>query len=126
MTDIKFTKEHEWVRVEEDVVTLGITDHAAEALGDLVYVELPEVGDEFDKGDAAVVVESSKSASDVYIPVAGQVIEVNESLNDSPENVNNSTYGDGWLVKVKTDDLSPLDDLLSKADYKKYLEEEDR
>jgi len=126
MTDLKFTKEHEWARVEGDVVTIGITDHAAEALGDLVYVELPEVGDEFEKGDAAIVVESSKSASDVYTPVAGRVVEINESLNDAPENVNNSTYDDGWLIKVKSDDLSPLDELLSKSEYKKYLEEEDQ
>ncbi len=120
---IKYTKDHEWVKVEDNIVTLGITQHAADALGELVYVELPKIGTKFNKGDAAIVVESSKSASDVYVPFSGEVTEVNESLNSDPNNVNNDPYKEGWLVKMKIDNLSDLDDCLSEADYQNYLKE---
>lgn len=120
---LKYTKDHEWVKVEGDVATIGITQHAADALGELVYVELPKVGNKYNKGDAAVVVESSKSASDVYTPVAGEIVEVNESLTSAPENVNNDTYANGWLVKIKMSNPSDLSDAMSEDEYNKFLSE---
>jgi glycine cleavage system H protein len=122
---MKYTKDHEWIRVENGVATLGITSHAAEALGELVYVELPAIGSSYKKGDAVVVVESSKSASDVYTPVSGEVIEVNKDLVANPENVNNDTYDNGWLIKIKVSDQSELDGAMSENNYKKYLSEND-
>ncbi|MFT6332558.1 MAG: glycine cleavage system H protein [Lentimonas sp.] len=119
----KYTKDHEWVQVEGKIATVGITKHAADALGELVYVELPEVGEKYVKGDAAIVVESSKSASDVYSPLAGEVVEINESLSANPENVNNDTYGSGWLIKIKADNLDEISGLMGEADYEKYLAE---
>ncbi len=119
----KYTKDHEWIKVEGDIATMGITKHAADALGELVYVELPKVGSQYKKGDAAVVVESSKSASDVYTPVAGEITAVNDSLVAAPENVNNDTYGNGWLVKIKISNPADLDDAMSEADYNQYLSE---
>ncbi len=120
---LKYTKDHEWIKVEGDVATMGITQHAADALGELVYVELPKVGAKYNKGDAAVVVESSKSASDVYTPVAGEIVAVNDSLVSTPENVNNDTYGNGWLVKIKISNPSDLDDAMDEANYNKFLAE---
>lgn len=120
---MKFTKDHEWVKIENGVATIGITEYAADALGELVYVELPKVGNSYNKGDAFAVVESSKSASDVYIPASGQVVEVNQSLTSSPELVNNSAYKDGWIAKVKLSNESDLADSMDEASYKKYLEE---
>ena len=120
---MKYTKDHEWISVESDIATIGITQHAADALGELVYVELPKVGKVFNKGDAIVVVESSKSASDVYTPVAGEVISVNDSLINNPENVNNDTYKNGWLIKIKISNTSGLDSAMSEVEYKKYLSE---
>ena len=120
---MKYTKDHEWISVESDIATIGITQHAADALGELVYVELPKVGKVFNKGDAIVVVESSKSASDVYTPVAGEVIAVNDSLINNPENVNNDTYKNGWLIKIKISNTSGLDSAMSEVEYKKYLSE---
>lgn len=120
---VKYTKDHEWIKIEGNVATVGITEHAAEALGELVYVELPEVGTTFDKGDAAVVVESSKSASDVYSPAAGEVLEINESLVDSPENVNNSPYESGWLMKVKISNEADLEGCMNDSEYHSYLED---
>lgn len=120
---MKFTKEHEWVKVEGDVATIGITEHAAEALGELVYVELPEVGKSYSKGDAFAVVESSKSASDVYSPVDGEVLEVNEDLTSQPELVNNSAYEGGWIVKVKMTNPSNLDESMDEAGYKDFLKD---
>jgi glycine cleavage system H protein len=119
----KYTKDHEWIKVEGDIATMGITKHAADALGELVYVELPKIGSQYKKGDAAVVVESSKSASDVYTPVAGEITAVNDSLVAAPENVNNDTYGNGWLVKIKISNPADLDDAMSEADYNQYLSE---
>jgi glycine cleavage system H protein len=104
--ELLYTEEHEWLRQEEDgSVTIGITDHAQSALGDLVYVELPEVGAELDAGDEMAVVESVKAASDVYAPVGGTVLEVNSDLADDPEKINTDTYGDGWIVRMQPNDL---------------------
>ena len=118
---MKFTKDHEWIVVEGDVATIGITDYAAEALGELVYVELPKVGNKYNVHDAFAVVESSKSASDVYIPVAGEVIAVNDALTSQPELVNNSAFSDGWIAKVKMSNPSDLADAMDEAGYKEFL-----
>ena len=120
---MKYTKDHEWIKVEGDIATMGITKHAADALGELVYVELPKVGNKYNKGDAAVVVESSKSASDVYTPVAGEVVAINESLVSAPENVNNDTYGNGWLVKIKISNPADLNESMDESAYKQFLSE---
>lgn len=120
---MKFTKDHEWVKIENGVATIGITEYAADALGELVYVELPKVGNAYNKGDAFAVVESSKSASDVYIAASGTVVEVNQALTSQPELINNSAYKDGWIAKVKLSDESELADSMDEASYKKYLEE---
>jgi glycine cleavage system H protein len=105
--ELLYTEEHEWLRQEEDgSVTIGITDHAQSALGDLVYVELPEVGAELDAGDEMAVVESVKAASDVYAPVGGTVLEVNADLADDPEKINSDPYGDGWIVRMKPNDMA--------------------
>ena len=120
---MKYTKEHEWIKVEGDTATIGITKHAADALGELVYVELPSIGDNFKSGDTAVVVESSKSASDVYAPIDGEVTEVNETLESKPENVNNEPYKGGWLIKVKASNLSQLDKYMSEEEYENFLKE---
>lgn len=120
---MKFTKDHEWVKVEGDVATIGITEYAAEALGELVYVELPKVGNKYNKHDAFAVVESSKSASDVYIPVAGEVVAANDALTSQPELVNNSSYKDGWIAKVKMSNPADLADAMDEAGYKKFLQE---
>lgn len=121
---MKYTKDHEWINLEGDVATIGITEHAAEALGELVYVELPEVGDSCAKGDAFAVVESSKSASDVYSPVSGEVVGANEELTSAPELVNNETYNNGWIVKVKISDASELDDAMDEEAYKAFCTDE--
>jgi len=122
--DLKYTKSHEWVRDAGDgTVTLGITDHAQAALGDLVFVEVPEVGRKLAVGDACAVVESVKAASDVYCPVSGEVVEANEGLADAPEKVNDAPYGDGWLIKIRLDDDSVMDALLDPAAYAATLDE---
>lgn len=120
---MKYTKDHEWIKTEGDIATIGITEYAAEALGELVYVELPKLGHSYKKHDAFAVVESSKSASDVYIPVSGEVVEVNQKLGSSPELVNNSSYQDGWIAKVKISNQSDLDDTMDENSYKKFLQE---
>ena len=120
---MKYTKDHEWLKIEGDVATIGITEYAAEALGELVFVELPKVGNNYKKHDAFAVVESSKSASDVYIPVSGQVVEINEALNSAPELINQSSYQDGWIAKVKMSNPSDLDDAMDEAGYKEFLKD---
>lgn len=120
---MKYTKDHEWIKVEHGIATIGITAHAAEALGELVYVELPKLNSIYKKGDAIVVVESSKSASDVYTPVAGEIIEVNDALVSNPETVNNDTYNDGWLVKIKISNPDDLNDAMDEESYQKHLSE---
>lgn len=123
--ELKYTKSHEWVRSEEDgSVTIGISDHAQELLGDLVFVELPEVGTEMSAEDAACVVESVKAASDVYLPVSGEVIAVNEILADAPETINDSPYDDGWLIKVKLSNPDELDDLMDSDSYEAEIAED--
>lgn len=124
--DLKFLKSHEWARVEGDgKVTIGISDHAQGLLGDLVYVELPNVGDRIEAGTGCAVVESVKAASDVYAPVSGTVVEVNASLADKPETINEDAYGDGWILVVEADEPEQLNDLLGPDDYAELLEEDD-
>ena len=124
-SDLKYASSHEWVRNEGDgIVTVGITEHAQGLLGDMVFVDLPEVGDEFAAGDDCAVAESVKAASDIYAPVSGEVVEVNEELEDSPENVNNDAYGDGWMFKIKLSDTSDLDELLDNEGYAESIDEE--
>ena len=117
-TELKYTKSHEWIRQEADgSVTIGITDHAQELLGDLVFVELPEVGSDINAEDAVCVVESVKAASDVYMPISGEIIEVNEVLNDAPETINDSPFDDGWLLKVKPSAPVELEELMDADAY---------
>ncbi|WP_066097365.1 glycine cleavage system protein GcvH [Xanthomonas massiliensis] len=124
--DLKFLKSHEWARVEGDGrVTVGISDHAQGLLGDLVYVELPAVGDRVEAGNAVAVVESVKAASDVYSPVTGTVVQVNDVLADKPETINEDAYGEGWLYVVELDEPDQAGELLSADDYAALLEEED-
>lgn len=118
MATTYFTEDHEWIRVEGGVATVGITDYAQEQLGDLVFVELPEIGRTLAKGDTAVVVESVKAASDVYAPVDGEIVEVNSTLSSNPALVNSAATGDGWLWKMKLADESQLAGLLDEAGYK--------
>lgn len=122
MADIYFTEDHEWISVEDGVGTVGITDYAQGQLGDVVYVELPEVGKEFAQKDEAAVVESVKAASDVYAPVSGEVVEVNEALGDAPGTVNESATGEGWFYKIKLSDPGELDDLMDEDGYKAFVE----
>ena len=124
-TDLKYAQTHEWARLEEGgVVAVGISDHAQDALGDVVYVELPEVGADVDGGEEAGVVESVKAASDIYAPVAGTIIAVNEALEDAPETVNQDPYGDGWFYRIQARDTSDLDGLLDAAAYAELCEAE--
>lgn len=124
-SDLKYVASHEWIRVEGDgIVTVGITDHAQELLGDVVFIELPEVGAELDNGDDAGVVESVKAASDIYAPLSGEIVAVNELLVDAPETVNSDFYGDGWFFKIKLSDTSELDDLLDADGYAALCESE--
>jgi len=124
--DLKFLKSHEWARVEgSGRVTVGISDHAQGLLGDLVYVELPEVGQEVRAGEQAAVVESVKAASDVYSPITGTVVEVNSALSDKPETINEDAYGDGWIYVVEVAGLDEVNDLLGPDDYADLLENED-
>ncbi|MEX1032155.1 MAG: glycine cleavage system protein GcvH [Cellvibrionaceae bacterium] len=124
-SDLKYLPSHEWARVESDgTVTIGISDHAQESLGDVVYVETPEVGSDVSVGEEAGVVESVKAASDIFSPVSGEVIAVNEALEESPETVNSSPYDDGWFFKVKPSDLGELDDALDADGYRAAVEEE--
>jgi glycine cleavage system H protein len=124
--DLKFMKSHEWVRVEGDgKATIGISDHAQGLLGDLVYVELPNVGDRVEAGNACAVVESVKAASDVYAPVTGKVVEVNGVLADKPETINEDAYGDGWIFVIEMDEPEQLNELLSPDDYAQLLENEE-
>ena len=124
-TELKYLASHEWARVEEDgTVTVGITDHAQEALGDVVYVETPEVGSNVSVGEEAGVVESVKAASDIFTPVSGVVVAINEALEDTPELVNESPYDEGWFFRVKPADLSELEDTLSAEDYQASCEED--
>jgi glycine cleavage system H protein len=119
--DLQYTKSHEWVRMDGDTATIGITDHAQDELGDVVFVELPDAGASFDAGESFGTVESVKAVSDLYTPVGGEVVEINSALEDAPENINEDPYGEGWIVKLRTTDEP---DLLSPQEYEKVVEEE--
>lgn len=121
---LKYTKEHEWARVEDDIVIIGITDYAQDALGEIVYIELPSEGDEVTKGETFGALESTKSVSDLYAPISGEVVEVNEALLDSPEAINEDPYGEGWMVKVKPYDPSELEDLMDSDEYTEFIEKQ--
>jgi glycine cleavage system H protein len=124
--DLKYLTSHEWLRLESDgTAYIGITDHAQEQMGDLVYVECPEVGIELSGGDEAGVVESVKAASDIYCPVAGEVVAINEKLEDTPELVNQDPYGEGWMFQIRVSDASEAEGLMSAEDYQAQVDEED-
>jgi glycine cleavage system H protein len=118
---LKYSKEHEWVAAEDSVATIGITDYAQEQLGEVVYVELPAIGDKISKDDPFGVVESVKAVSDIYAPISGTVIEINQELPESPETVNDDPYGDGWLIKIRINDNSELDDLMDGEEYEEMV-----
>jgi glycine cleavage system H protein len=118
---MKYTEEHEWLRDEDGLIVVGITEHAAEQLGDIVFVDLPEVGTEVTRDDEVVVIESVKAASDILAPLDGEIVEVNEALTDNPALVNEDAQGDGWFFKIKPADLSPMDDYMDEAGYKKFI-----
>jgi glycine cleavage system H protein len=122
--EFSYTKDHEWVRKAGDRARVGITDHAQRQLGDVVYVELPQSGDRFDATEPFGSVESVKAVAEVYMPVSGAVVAVNETLADSPEQVNDDPYGDGWFIEIHVSDPAQLDGLLSAAEYEQYLQEE--
>ena len=123
--DLKYSREHEWILVEGNVATVGVTDFAQEQLGDVVFVELPAVGDKVTKDEAMGVVESVKAVSDVYAPVSGKVLEINDDLPESPEMINEDPYGDGWIVKIEISDPSDLEDLLDKEAYEQFVGEQE-
>jgi glycine cleavage system H protein len=123
-TELRYAASHEWARLEDDgSVVVGITDHAQDALGDVVFVELPEVGSAVEMGAECAVVESVKAASDIYAPVSGEIIEVNEALEDAPETINEDSYGDGWLFRIQPDNEDQLNDLLDAEGYAAEIEE---
>ncbi|MEE9386988.1 MAG: glycine cleavage system protein GcvH [Paracoccaceae bacterium] len=118
---MKYTEEHEWLQVEDDLVIVGITAHASEQLGDIVFVELPDEGTTVSKDDEAVVIESVKAASDILAPLDGEIVEVNAALEDDPGKINEDPTGDGWIFKMKIEDMSVLDDLMDEAAYNKHI-----
>lgn len=120
--ELKYTQDHEWVRVEGDIATVGVTDFAQGELGDVVFVEIETEGETLDKGETFGTVEAVKTVSDLFMPVGGEVVEVNEALVDEPELVNKEAYGGGWMIKIKIADAAELDDLLSADDYQKMIE----
>ncbi len=122
--DLQYTSDHEWIRHEDDLIVIGITDYAQDSLGEIVYIELPGEGDEITKGDPIGAVESTKAVSDVYAPVSGDVVEVNELLLDSPETINEDPYGEGWMIKVRPYDPAELDELMDFEEYTEHTEKE--
>ena len=124
-SELKFLSSHEWVLVEGDTATIGVSDHAQELLGDLVYVELPEVGDTIAAGDSVGVIESVKAASDTYAPISGEIIEVNTDLEDGPERINADPYGDGWMYKMSIEDAEELENLLDADAYSEAILDDD-
>jgi glycine cleavage system H protein len=119
--NLRYSKDHEWIEVNGEVATIGITDYAQHALGDVVYIDMPRVGDKFSTHEAFGSVESVKAVSEVFTPIAGEIAEVNDGLNDTPETVNNDPYGGGWMVKVKMDNPLEADAMLSAVEYEEYL-----
>ncbi len=124
MSETKFTRDHEWVRMEGGVATVGITDHAQNALGDVVFVDLPEVGREVTAGEPIAVVESVKAASDVYAPIAGKIVEVNASLTDNPGTINSAPTTDGWFFRIETSDPGAMDGLMDETTYAAFVDEQ--
>ena len=125
MSEVKFSKEHEWIKLEGEVATIGITKHATEMLGDIVFAELPEKGSNVEKDGTAGVVESTKSASDVYTPVSGEVVDINEMIVDDPAKINEDPENTAWFFKLKMKDLSEMDSLMNKEEYDKFAKESD-
>lgn len=123
--DLKYSKQHEWVLIEGNVATIGITDFAQDQLGDIVFVELPAVTDKVSKEDAFGVVESVKAVSDIFAPISGVVTEINDDLPDNPEIINEDPYGDGWLIKIEMNDPDEIEELMTAAEYEEYVAEED-
>ena len=123
MSEVKFSKEHEWITLEGDVATIGITKHATEMLGDIVFTELPEKGSNVEKDGTAGVVESTKAASDVYTPVSGEIVDSNQPIVDDPSNVNKDPENNGWFFKIKIKNKSELDSLMNQSDYEKFVKE---
>ncbi len=123
MSDVKFSKEHEWLKVEGDVATIGITKHATEMLGDIVFVELPDIGTSIEKDGTAGVVESTKAASDVYTPISGEVVDNNQSIVDDPAKINSDPENEAWFFKLKIKDKSEIDSLMNKEEYDKFAKE---
>jgi glycine cleavage system H protein len=123
MSEVKFSKEHEWIKLDGDTAIIGITQHATEMLGDIVFVELPEIGSSVAKDGNAGVVESTKAASDIYTPVSGEIIENNQSIVDDPAKVNNDPENDAWFFKLKITDKSEMDSLMNKEEYEKFSKE---
>jgi len=123
--DARYTKEHEWVRKEGELFIYGISDHAQDQLSDIVYLEPPDVGDSFAQGDSIGVVESVKAASDLYMPMDGELVEVNDALVDAPEIMNSDPYGEAWIIKFKASDPAEFDQLMSPEDYEKFAQEEE-
>lgn len=123
--ELKYTEEHEWARIEDDVVVVGITDYAQEALGEIVFVELPSEGEQLEIGDTFGGVESTKSVSDLFSPISGDIVEVNELLVESPEDINTDPYGDGWIIKISPENKDELEELMSSSEYAEFLENEE-
>ena len=123
MPDLKFSKDHEWIRLEGDTATIGITKHAAEMLGDIVFAELPDKGSNLEKNKTAGVVESTKAASDVYTPVSGEVLDNNQAIVDDPSKINADPEGEGWFFKIKIKNKSEMDDLMTKEEYEKFAKD---
>ena len=123
LENLHYSKDHEWVAVSDGVATIGITDYAQHSLGDVVYVELPKVGDKLDSHEAFGSVESVKAVSEIFTPIAGEVVEVNDALNDTPEAVNTDPYGDAWMIKIKMNNAGDADAMLTAAEYEEYLSE---
>ena len=123
MSDVKFSKEHEWIKLEGEVAIIGITKHATEMLGDIVFVELPEKGSSVEKDGTAGVVESTKAASDVYTPVSGEIVDTNQTIVDDPAKINQDPEGDAWFFKMKMKDTSEMDSLMNKEEYDKFAKE---
>lgn len=121
LENLRYTKDHEWVAVNGDLATIGITDYAQHSLGDVVYIELPKVGEKLGAHDSFGSVESVKAVSEVFTPISGEVLETNDPINDSPEVVNNDPYGEGWMIKIKMDNAGEADALLNAEEYEEYL-----
>ena len=119
--NLSYTKEHEWISIEDNIATVGISDYAQSELGDIVFVEMPNIDDVFDKNDVFGTIEAVKTLADLFLPVSGKIIEINESLESNPELVNSSPYNDGWLVKIEVKDVAELEDLLNSEDYENLI-----